>query len=308
MEGQTDVLVFSQLRDITVVKGLTRSSLEASGLFYIPDIGLYIVVSDDTDAKRPMLFFMDRTGRIAESVMINGLTAINDMEGITQDAKGRLYVLASQSYNRKGKRAPERKKLVRVRRDGMRFNLDGYVSLIDLLVEAAREKEAFEWCEFIKRGDRDKSVDIEAICFRGDTLLLGFKNPRIKTDAVILGISDPDSLFVKKRLHPDQVRIWRKLTVFDSSTNTFCGISDLCFHGDRLFGVSTGVQSQSGVDEDTGVMWVYSPQDGSMRYLHHFPGIKPEGIAFDHDRKEFCLVFDNGSKNPSQFMTVKVSP
>ncbi|MBN1307134.1 MAG: hypothetical protein JXA18_04405 [Chitinispirillaceae bacterium] len=265
------------------------------------------MISDDTDRKEPALFLMDLKGHIGMKLLIDGLGKINDMEAITADTRSLLYVLASQSFNRKGEQPPARKLLVRIRRRGMSFSLDKCVMLSDLLLAAANETGASEWSDFVGRAAREKTVDIEGMAFTGDTLLLGFKNPKMGNDAVILAVADPDSLFERKRLSPEKVSLWRRITVYDSATGTFCGISDLLFCNGSLYGLSTGVASRSGVDGDVGVFWSYSPETEALLLLRSFPESKPEGIAFNGERSELCIVFDNGSKNPSQFMTVKVS-
>ena len=138
------------VQDITIEKGLTVTPLEASGLCYLPDVKLYVVVSDDTDRKLPVLFLMDSTGHIREKTVVNGLKRINDIEGISQDRRGYIYLLASQSFNRKGKQSSARKLLVRVLRSGKVFNLDKSVVLFDLLVAAASTEKTGEWAEFIR--------------------------------------------------------------------------------------------------------------------------------------------------------------
>ncbi len=297
----------STINNITIAHDLTVSPLEASGLIYLPDIKSYLLISDDTDKKQPMLFLMDENGHVGHSVLIDGLQKINDMEGIACDDRGFIYLLTSQSFNQKGVQPPARKLLARVRRSGSSFMIDKSVFLFDLLLAAASEKKSAEWASFVNIGAKEKSIDIEGIAWRHDTLLLGCKNPKMRNKAVILGIADPDALFGQQRLSPERITVWHSMTIYDSITGTFCGISDLAFHNDTLFGVSTGVASQSGVDADVGMFWNYSPDKRTMRVIRSFPGLKPEGLTFNGDRNEFCLVFDNGANNPSQMMTVKVS-
>lgn len=294
------------MRDITVDRGLTVSPVEASGILYLTDIKSYLVISDDTDNKEPALFLMDVMGHIRMKLLINGIGMINDMEAISGDGRGRIYVLASQSFNKKGKQARARQLLVRVRRNDMSFYLDKSVILFDLLLAAANETGASEWADFVGRAAREKTVDIEGMTWLNDTLLFGFKNPKMGNDAVILAVAEPDSLFEQNRLLPEKVSLWRRITVYDKATGTFCGISDLAFKKGRLYGLSTGVSSRSGVEEDVGICWNYSPETGKLQIVRSFPGMKPEGIAFNGDRDEWGIVFDNGSKNSSQFITVKV--
>jgi multidrug resistance efflux pump len=297
----------NKLRDITIQKGLSATPLEASGLCYLPDVKLYLLASDDTDSKRPVLFLMNPDGHITGATQVRGLKRINDIEGITQDREGFLYLLASQSYNRKGKQATERKLFVRLKRSGTTLALDKSAMLFDALIDAAGKNNKSEWGTFLLKAAREKSIDIEGVTFLDDTLLLGFKNPRMGSNAVILSITQPGSLFSSGKLEKDQIQVWRKMKIVDDSTGTFCGVSDLCWHENRLYGVSTGVRTSHGLTEDVGVFWSVAEGNGQPERFKFFRNRKPEGLAFNSDRNEFCLVFDNGSKKPSQMMIVKVS-
>jgi hypothetical protein len=289
-----------------LLKGLTVSPLEASGLSFLDGTGLFAVVSDETDGKQPELFLMDTTGHIVRTTMVKNVPAINDMEGITRDPWGRMYLCASQSHNRKGILSEARKLLVRASLDGISFTADARVLLVDLLAAAAGETPEEDWCRFVNKALAEKTADIEGVLWFDGKLLLGFKNPRMGKDAVILGIDDPDMMFSGNALKAGQVSLWRHITLFDTATGTFCGISDLCSRNGRIYGLSTGVHTQSGVDEDVGLFWTFDPEAGGVQVLRHFSGLKPEGIAGFGTGGEFCIVFDNGSKNSSQFMIVKV--
>lgn len=293
--------------DIVVDPGLTVSPVEASGLLYLPDIKLYLLISDDTDRKEPVLFLMDDNGRVRSRAMVRGLDNINDMEGIAQDEQGTIYLMASQSFNKKGKQSAARKLLVRVSREGTSFVMNGSVELFDILLAAALEQGKSEWADFITTASRTRLIDIEGIACIGDTVLLGFKDPKINNSAVVMAIAAPDELFANNGLSSSNISIWRKIPVFDSVSGTVCGISDILFHDGILYGTSTGVSTQGGFDEDIGIVWFYSPENGAFTILHRFCGLKPEGVALNGNSGELCVAFDNGSKNMSQIMKIKVT-
>ena len=146
-------------------KGVSTVGLEASGLWYLPDLGMFAVVSDETERKRPELFLMDSSGSIESKSIVEKVSSINDMEGITGDPRGRLYLLASQSHNRKGKLPAQRRLLVRMQRRGTGFLADASVALIDLLAEAAAAAPETDWARFINRAVREKTADIEGIAW-----------------------------------------------------------------------------------------------------------------------------------------------
>ncbi|MBN1759986.1 MAG: hypothetical protein JW863_16790 [Chitinispirillaceae bacterium] len=298
----------SDLQNITMPEGISRVALEASGLLYLPDVGRFVVVSDETERKQPELYLMDTAGYIGNKTTVKNSPLIDDMEGIATDPQGRIHLLTSQSYTRKGNLKPERKLLVRCTRQGTVLQADASVPLIDLLVTAARTAAKSSWAQFILLGVHKQEIDIEGLVWHEDCLLLGFKNPRIGNDALILSISDPDAMFAAKKLSAEQIRIGYRFPIVDTTTGTFCGISDLCFVENRLFGLSTGVQSSSGVATDIGLFWTFHPETGTLQILGRFPDRKPEGLAYTPGNGLFYIVFDNGSKNASQFMTAKVSP
>jgi hypothetical protein len=295
----------NNLKAICMKPGLSTTPIEASGIFYVADIKKSICVSDETDYKQPVLFVMNDTGYIENKIDVENMPEINDMEGITQDGNGFFYLLSSQSYNNKGKQPASRKILAQVLKKGSRYICQKRIQLWDVLLAAANQCTSQAWSIFIIESAKEKSVDIEGITFFGDTLLLGFKNPKIDNRAVILGIADVNALFGNGTLTSNQIGIWRKLPLFDSTSGTFCGISDMYVHKGHVVGLSTGVSERLGVQKDTGLMWDYNAATGTMNILRHFPGLKPEGISYNGNNNEFCIVFDNGSKNPSFYMKVK---
>lgn len=293
------------LRDIRIRDDLVIENIEASGLFYLSDLNSFILLSDETDKKRPELFLMDSNGFAGEKIAISGLLKINDMESITSADQKTFYVLCSQSYNKKGKHPQERKLFVRVRRDGKKFSLDKSVYLYDLLRNVSTRTKNLHLAEFLSQGMIDKSIDIEGMTIYNDTLLLGFKNPRINNSAVILSIASYNDFFEKNQLSEQQISIWDTIPIYDRVKSVYCGISELVSHNNKLYGLSTGVTTSAGIEEDAGLFWEYTPSTKELMVIQAFPGLKPEGLAFNQVSGRFLIVFDNGSKNPSQFVTIK---
>ncbi|MBN1601647.1 MAG: DUF3616 domain-containing protein [Chitinispirillaceae bacterium] len=293
------------LRDIRIRDDLVIGNIEASGLFYLSDLNSFILLSDETDKKRPELFLMDSSGFAGEKIAISGLLKINDMESITSADQKTFYVLCSQSYNKKGKHPQERKLFVRVRRDGKKFSFDKSVYLYDLLRNVSTRTKNLHLAEFLSQGMIDKSIDIEGMTIYNDTLLLGFKNPRINNSAVILSIASYNDIFERNQLSEQQISIWDTIPIYDRVKSVYCGISELVSHNNKLYGLSTGVTTSAGIEEDAGLFWEYTPSTKELMVIQAFPGLKPEGLAFNQVSGRFLIVFDNGSKNPSQFVIIK---
>jgi multidrug resistance efflux pump len=305
IEEMPKIPVNPDIKDIKVNVDLTKETIEASGLAFLPDIASYIIISDETEGKTPFLFLMDENGNVGEKIKIDGLSEINDMESITTNDQHFYYILSSQSYNKKGKCPPARKLFIRVQRDRKSFKLDRSIYLFDLLQTAASKTADPRLTEFVNQSALDQSVDVEGMTIFNDTLLLGFKNPKIKDEAVILAVANYNSCFDQNNISEQQVSIWRTIPIYDRNLNTYCGISDLKSYKGKLYGLSTGVVSKNGIDEDTGLFWEYTPSSNEFMVIQSFPGVKPEGLAINETTGKFLIVFDNGAKNPSQFITTK---
>lgn len=292
----------SQIRDIVISPGLTLTPLEASGITYLDELKSFLVISDDTENKRPDLFLMDTSGRITNRTTIKGLKKINDMESISLSGPDHLYTLSSQSYNKKGIQSPARTLFVQIKRNNNNFECTGSVTLLNLLLSASTNAPKEKWAQFIQKANSNKSIDIEGMAVFKDTLLLGFKDPKINNHAVILAISEFNSVFTSGNLSVNQISLWKKLSLYDTATATYCGISDMTVYNNEIYGVSTGVATKNGVNKDVGLLWKYSPSTDSIRIIRNFIGIKPEGITIFGDPSRYCIVFDNGTEVPSQFL------
>jgi multidrug resistance efflux pump len=112
--------------------------IEASGVIYLSDLKEYLVVSDETERKGPVLYLMNSDGHIGKEVRIEGLDKINDMESVTADDRGTIYILSSQSQNKKGELSPWRRLFVRCVRNGEKIRMTNSVFLADLLKNGDR--------------------------------------------------------------------------------------------------------------------------------------------------------------------------
>jgi hypothetical protein len=300
------VRIPENIKNIIASPGFASTPIEASGITFVDKLNSFLIVSDDTEDKRPDIFVMDTTGRITARHTITGVDKINDMESVVYAGPDIFYTLTSQSYNKNGKQPLARTLFVRFNKKGSSFEQTGSISLVAMLLEAASSSRTEKWAQFISKSSNDQSIDIEGMTIYNDTLLLGFKNPKLDNRAVILAVANINAVFSSGKITSNQVSVWRTLPLFDKSSSTFCGISDLAVHGDQLYGVSTGVSSKGGIDEDIGLFWKYSPLTDSLIIMQNFKGLKPEGVTVYGDPLHYCIVFDNGTKSPSQFLRGKV--
>jgi hypothetical protein len=225
------------------------------------------------------------------------------MEALAHGDGTVIYILTSQSYNKKGLLPASRRLFIRVARETDRFTLTGKIALVDLLQKAALQDPVAEWSQFISAAIADSSMDIEGLAYRQGSVLLGFKNPQIEGRAAILAIAGIDAVFDKQELSAVGVRLWRALDLRDGPTGVPCGITDLVFFGERLYGLAVA----SIGPKDIGTLWLCQSDEAQPQILRRFEGVKPEGIAVDSSRRAMLITFDNGSKHPSRFLTLKVA-
>jgi multidrug resistance efflux pump len=280
--------------------------IEASGVLYLDDIDKYLLISDDTENKKPSLFIMNIAGEIEKEAVINGLRKINDMEGIARGDNGYIYVLTSQSYNSSGKLPDARKLFLRVARNGENFTLKGSLQLSDALLAATQKKPDQPWARYLTKAINDSSLDIEGVAFRQGELFLGIKNPLLDNGAVILNIGKADELFGASGINAANIAIWRQWKLIDPATGAPGHISDLQFIGDKLYALSVDEGTNGDSGKKSGALWRYRIGDEQPACIQHFSKCKPEGVAFNNRTGELIVTFDNGSKRPSQMITVRV--
>lgn len=281
-----------EYRDITR-PGSSALGIEASGAVFLEDIQKYCIISDES----PMLYLMNSKGEIENEVQINGLKDASDMEGITIDEKGYIYIVCSQSPSKKGKLPDKRKLLMRIRRDRESFTLDSEVKLLDLLTNAAQSDTGALWTKLIKIDTARRTPDIEGIACRGDSIFLGFKEPLLDGKSAVLKIQGIDKMFSKKVLNSSAVKLWNQLDLKDKKTGNQFRISDMQFIGDDLYVLSCCTNNNNPVE---GRLWVLRSGQ-QLDFVKSFTKMKPEGIAVDTAKKTIVITFDNGSDRLSQF-------
>lgn len=265
-----------------------RFAIEPSGAVYLDDLKQFLVVSDDTDKKKsPSLFLVDREGRVDDQVLlVPGLDKISDLESISQ-SDGFLYLLTSQGLNKKGKDKKNRNVFVRVKRSGLDLTATESVEFKEMLVkavQASKDAKLKAALPDIAKGD----FEIEGHFVEGNEMFLGFKTP-LTADAktLILSISDVDSMFKKRKLDAGQVKLWRTVD-FGKEEGSPHRLSDLVRINGRLYAATVCD------DETCGAVWklVSSGEDLVPERIKFFPGLKPEGLAFDSRDSSIFVTFD----------------
>jgi multidrug resistance efflux pump len=293
------------VRDMVLPESLVkRSRFEPSGLVWVPQLLRYVVVSDDTgqkdlDEHAPWLFTMDRRGQVDPSPMpISGADSVNDLESITTSPGGGLYVLASQSRTRKGKRPSARRLFLHLERAVDGFKVAGQRDLFGML-------EALEPSALAKLGITDLTdLDIEGMTAFGAGLLIGLKAPvDAEGRAVIWKLDRPAVLLSGGSLEEAGLALWRtvRLEVEADGKRVPGGIAELLVLPDTSL-VLASTASIGDPSSQDGTLWWAPAVTGDAplqaRRIEAFSGLKPEGLALSPSPGRMIITFDRGSKTP----------
>jgi hypothetical protein len=286
---------------ITVPAALAQqnASIEPSGVVWAAALGRYLVVSDDTGTEdqkhKPEVFAMTRQGAFdAAPVPILGITELNDPEAICAGPGGTFFLTTSHSANKKGKTKPARRMLLQLRLEGRALRVMGQADLT-----TAQDAKGGGLLA-IAGVDPNGMLDIEALTYRQDALLVGLKGPLTSGGAaVILRLAAPARALKAGHIEPGALTRFREvaLGVSRPEGTVSRGIADLLSLADGS--IVLCANSPKGMPPDGGgaVYWL-KPGSGAPVLLHDFPGLKPEGITLAEDGKGLVLVFDNDLRPP----------
>lgn len=275
-------------QEVTSIKWGGKVKIEASGAVFVEETGSFIVVSDETEKKQPLLFEVGKDGS-AKSIKIENLNKINDLESIAKESENHYLVLSSMSYSKKGKLKPERRILARTTFSDGAAQLEKSVDFYEILREFA-EKSTSEAAIFLKKGIAEKSIDVEGMFVIGDSLFTAFKNPLFNENGVIFEISGYETIFTEKRISEGQLK-----TIF-ADVPAERKISDIyMLSSDKFYYTASCTSEKCG--------GFYKFEDGKSTLIRDFTSLKPEGIAVNNSG-EFFIFFDLGQKENSKFMNL----
>lgn len=281
-----------------------RSRFEPSALLWAPRLDRFIVVSDDTgladtSEHLPWLFTMDVRGQVdPEPLLIAGIDKLSDLESIAPAPDGGLYVLASQSRSRKGKRPPARQRLVHVALAPGGARASAMVALAGLLDGAGRQTlDALGL-----PGTAD--LDIEGMtATAAGGLLLGLKGPLGPRDeAQIWHLERPDALLATGELAAGELALWGHvpLTVQADGATVPGGISELLELPDGSLLITATAAGSTDPSRQDGALYHVADRAGlaTPRLVRSFSGRKPEGLARSGSGDAIVVVFDAGAEAP----------
>lgn len=281
------------------------TSLEPSGIVWIPSLGKFLLVSDDTGQKDtktehlPLLFAMDQDGQIDNNpVLIEGIKKINDIEGITAGEKDVYYLISSQNISQKGKRPKSREYLIKLQRSGEKYVACAKIDLLSLILTHLKPNERAELGLLESAIDGKPLLNIEGIAYKSGELFLGLKQPVNREGAIIWQIKRPEELLTKQQLSPGQLVLYGRVSL-STQPERPAGISDLCFDAQGRLWVLSTVPSATPEEQKGGLHVIenFSSRNLKARLVAEFPNLKPEGLCF-RNQSQLFIVFDCDQGNP----------
>lgn len=291
--GCLELLVTATLAAAPVVKTIevpaallkvTRPP-EPSGLAWSEGLGRYLVVSDDTgfanadNDHAPMVFGLSAAGKLDDApIVIEGIDALNDAEGICAGPDGTFFLTTSHSLNKKGKVAKARRMLLQLQLKGRLLTVIGRADLTagkGLLAQVDLP--------------RDAPLDIEALAWREGALYLGLKSPLgSKGEAQVVRLDN--ALPAMKGAAP-VISAFAQLNL--CALEICAGVSDMVFLDDGSLIVTANTPKHQASDGGGAVFWARAPVGKApVELLHRFPGLKPEGVTLAPGGDRLVVVFD----------------
>lgn len=280
-----------------------RTRFEPSAIAWWPARERYLVASDDTGLPEttehaPWLFLMDAAGQVnAEPLVIEGLERMSDVESLALAPDGGLYVLASQSRSRKGKRPKARQLFVHVA-------LTSTGARATASVQLATRLEALGGEALAQLGLPDTALlDIEGMTpSAAGGLLLGLKGPvGPRGEALVWHLPFPERLLATGEASAGGLALWGRvpLTVVADGAPAPAGIAELLELPDgSLLIAATAAGSEPQVQ--SGALYHVRGRDAAAEpvLVRTFPGMKPEGLSRSAEGDAIAVVFDAGGGTP----------
>lgn len=281
---------------------ITADKIEASGVVWNQEAAHYLLLSDEKSKDQQNLFIMDGTGMVSSSLSMEGGEPykIDDVESVSTDGD-HFYILSSLSHSKKGNLKPKRKKLLRFKYQQQQITEQQDIDLYEVLIAIKdAPTTSIKLATFLTQAVESHSMDLESHFVKNNDLYLGFKSPHIGSDnTLIIRLHNIKAMFEGKI---PQATIWQSIALLDPETGQPMELSDMLMVDNQLFLLSV---SRSSVQKS--VLWRYRLKHNTIDYIKQFPLLKAEGISYRQEQSMFLVVFDEGKKTPSEYITFPYS-
>jgi hypothetical protein len=288
---------------VAVPPGLgARTALELSGVAWAPALGRYLVVSDDIDAEAggkkhaARVFALKPSAEIEEAPLpVEGLDELNDPESICAGPDGTFFLVTSHSANKKGNLPPSRRKLLHLALAGRSLRVLGQLDLTEARGPGGRGLLGTAGLP------ENRPLDIEAVAYRDGGLYVGLKSPLTDAgEASIVRLDDPVAAFKAGRIAPASLGLWSRARLcLPRDGREVCeGVADMTFLADGSM-LLVGNAPKNAPPDGGGALWRLPGPNRPAALLHHFEGLKPEGITVAPGGSSAVIVFDRDRQQPA---------
>jgi hypothetical protein len=281
---------------------VSASSIEPSGIIYMEEMNKYIFISDDNPNSLPLLYVMDEKGIVESNPRkVVGLGKMKDVEGITRDEEGYIYLVSSLSKSKKGKTSKFRSILAKIKFENNEFKLISKVNLLKKLKSVVKDQTDKDWAKVLLNSRNKIKTDVEGIAVQNNTLYLGLRNQIGKRNKVaIIAIQNVDEIFTKNELNAGDIDLFSffKLPA-NRKSDKHEGISALIVNKDEiLFTTANNKNSSMGR--------VLSMAHGDLtgktiKEIKFYEQNRPEGLTINQDK--LIVVFDNNDEDADLFLS-----
>lgn len=173
---------------------------EPSAIQQVPD-GRFLVVEDEKE--NPLSLVTIRPDRTSSSIPLvtqpqdagSALSKLDDLEAITADSAGFIYVITSHSRNSEGMEKKSREKLIRFRLEGEHAVAPMLVTNLKAAMVAAHPVLAAAAEVLDAKAEAGFNIEALEMTPDGQRLLVGFRSPLLDGHALIAAIENPTEMF-----------------------------------------------------------------------------------------------------------------
>jgi hypothetical protein len=293
--------------DLSIDVDIENANVEPSGLLFIKELNQTLVISDDTGKKdRPYIYTMNSKGQIDKEIEVAGVKGIADMEAITQDENGFIYITSSMSEKKDGKVSKRRKRFLKIKRNKFDFTAVSNINLYDALNTVAKDNKKEDWAQILLNPSQSKiKVNIEGIVVKGNTLFFGLRSAgsKLKDQFVLIRVNDLESVLNTEKIHNDQVSIQANSAFPKDQFFKNEGVSDMAIIDGELYVLTV---NNNGREGGRILKTVLQDPSNHLEEIKNFRGLKPEGITFNSLTNKFMVAFDQGKKTAQLLVADKL--
>ncbi len=279
-------------------KVIKANEIEASGILWQANQSHFLLISDEQYQDQSPVFIMDDRGIVSARLGMQQ-QSIDDLESISSDGNY-TYILSSLSHTKKGKLKAKRKKLMRFKYLNNQMIEHQAIDLYRILKQIRDKQPQTKLSSFLEQAIDNHSMNIESHFVRNNQLYLGFKSPFENSNkTLIIRVNNLAALFNGSS---PSAEIWKTINLLDPETGEPMQLSDMLLVDKYLFLLSISRSSAK-----KSVLWHYFSDKELLKKIKQFPGLKAEGITYQTEKSLFTVVFDEGKKTASKYLSFPFS-